>query len=289
MSKYVGAHVSIAGGVENAPVNAREIGATAFGMFTKNQRRWSAAPYKKKNTEGFSENCKKHNYGKGQILPHDTYLINLSNPDRLKLEKSRKAFIDELKRCEQLGIDRLNFHPGSHLGKMSEEDALKLNAESLDIALSETSSVIAVVENTAGQGTNLGYRFEHIAKLIELVSDENRARMGFCFDTCHAFAAGYDLSSTKACEKTFKELDSVVGISFLKGMHLNDALKPVGSKLDRHAPLGKGEIGMSAFSYIMKDSRFDNIPLILETPDSSLWPREIEILKEFTGRRNSHE
>ena len=277
--KYFGAHVSAAGGVENAPLNAEKIGATAFALFTKNQRQWSAAPLKPSSIGAFEANCRAGGYAPGVVLPHDSYLINLGHPKDEELKKSRAAFLDEMRRCEQLGLDRLNFHPGSHLQKISPERSLDLIAESINIALDKTRGVTAVIENTAGQGSNLGFAFEHLAYLIERVED--KSRVGVCIDTCHAFAAGYDLRTAEACDKTFAELERVVGFEYLKGMHLNDAMKILGSHVDRHTPLGEGMIGMECFRYIMQDARFDGIPLILETPDEQRWPEEIALLKSL--------
>ena len=277
--KYIGAHVSAAGGVENAPANAHGIGATGFALFTKNQRQWVAAPLTAAQIDAFRKACDKYGYTPAQILPHDSYLINLGHPEREALEKSRAAFLDEMQRCEALGLDRLNFHPGSHLQKISPERSLDLIAESINIALDKTRGVTAVIENTAGQGSNLGFAFEHLAYLIERVED--KSRVGVCIDTCHVFAAGYDLRTAEACDKTFAELERVVGFGYLKGMHLNDAMKILGSHVDRHTPLGEGMIGMECFRYIMQDARFDGIPLILETPDEQRWPEEIALLKSL--------
>ena len=277
--KYIGAHVSAAGGVENAPANAHGIGATGFALFTKNQRQWVAAPLTAAQIDAFRKACDTYGYTPAQILPHDSYLINLGHPEREALEKSRAAFLDEMQRCEALGLDRLNFHPGSHLQKISPERSLDLIAESINIALDKTRGVTAVIENTAGQGSNLGFAFEHLAYLIERVEDKSRVEV--CIDTCHAFAAGYDLRTAEACDKTFAELERVVGFGYLKGMHLNDAMKILGSHVDRHTPLGEGMIGMECFRYIMQDTRFDGIPLILETPDEQRWPEEIALLKSL--------
>ena len=277
--KYFGAHVSASGGVANAPLNARAIGATGFALFTKNQRQWMAKPFAAGEVEAFRRACEESGYGAAQILPHDSYLINLGHPEAEGLAKSREAFTDEMRRCEQLGLDRLNFHPGSHLKQIGESESLDRIAESINLALDSTHGVVAVIENTAGQGSNLGYRFEHLAYIIERVAD--KSRVGYCIDTCHAFAAGYDLRTAADCDATFAELDRTVGLQYLRGMHLNDAMKPLGSRVDRHAPLGDGEIGWECFRYIARNSRFDNIPLILETPDESRWPTEIAALKAF--------
>jgi len=279
--KYLGAHVSASGGVENAPVNAHEIGAKAFALFTKNQRQWVSAPLTQKNVDLFRENCIKFGYKPEHILPHDSYLINLGHPETEGLEKSRSAFLDEMQRCEQLGLDRLNFHPGSHLGKITEEESLKLIAESINIALGKTKGVAAVIENTSGQGSNLGYKFEHLKFIIDLVED--KSRVGVCLDTCHTFTAGYDLLSQEGYDLTFRKFDEIIGFGYLKGMHINDSMKALGSRVDRHDNIGKGFLGNELFKRIMMDPRFDGIPLILETPDESRWTDEIALLYSFTG------
>ena len=280
--KYFGAHVSASGGVHNAPANAAAIGATAFALFTKNQRQWSAPPLTEAQAEEFRAACAKYGYEPHQILPHDSYLINLGHPEREGLEKSRLSFFEEMARCQMLGLDRLNFHPGSHLKQISVDECLERIAESINMALDRTQGVTAVIENTAGQGSNLGFSFYHLASIIDKVED--KSRVGVCLDTCHSFAAGYDLSSTEACERTFDEFDEVVGFEYLRGMHLNDALKPLASRVDRHAPLGDGQIGWDCFRYIATDSRSEGIPLILETPDESRWAEEIASLKSFAER-----
>ena len=278
--KYFGAHVSASGGVENAPRNAHEIGATAFALFTKNQRQWAAPPLSQTQIEAFKEACEKYGYSAEQILPHDSYLINLGHPEEEGLQKSRDSFFHEMSRCEALGLDRLNFHPGSHLKKISEEESLDRIAESINMALERTEGVIAVIENTAGQGSNLGYDFAHLRYIIDRVED--KSRVGVCIDTCHAFAAGYDLSTEESCEKVFAEFEQIVGFKYLKGMHLNDAMKPLGSRVDRHSPMGDGVLGIDVFRYVARDKRFDGIPLILETPDESRWAEEIARLKAFS-------
>lgn len=279
--KYFGAHVSASGGVENAIKNAKEIGATAFALFTKNQRQWLAPALTPEQIAVFRNAMAEAGYEAKQILPHDSYLINLGHPEEEGLEKSRESFFEEMQRCELLGLDRLNFHPGSHLKKISEEESLERIAESINMALERTQGVTAVLENTAGQGSNLGFKFEHLAYIIDRVKD--KSRVGVCLDTCHSFAAGYDLRTKEACDATFAEFDRIVGFNYLRGMHLNDALKPLGSRVDRHAPLGDGEIGWECFKYIAQDSRFDNIPLVLETPDEARWAEEIAKLKEFAN------
>lgn len=279
--KYFGAHVSASGGVENAVKNAKDIGATAFALFTKNQRQWIAPALTPQQIATFKEAMAEAGFSASQILPHDSYLINLGHPDEEGLQKSRDSFFEEMQRCELLGLDRLNFHPGSHLKRISEEGSLQRIAESINMALERTKGVTAVLENTAGQGSNLGYKFEHLAYIIDRVED--KSRVGVCLDTCHSFAAGYDLRTKEACDATFAEFDRIIGFKYLRGMHLNDAMRPLGSRIDRHSPMGDGEIGIECFKYIASDPRFDNIPLVLETPDEERWAQEIAQLKEFAG------
>jgi deoxyribonuclease IV len=274
--KYIGPHVSASGGVENAPLNAYEIGARAFAFFTKNQKQWFAPPLSVASIKKFRDNCEKYDFKPFQIIPHDSYLINLGSPDPEGLLKSRAAFIDELNRCYLLGLDRLNFHPGSHLGKVSEEECLKIIATSINIALDETKGVTAVIENTAGQGTNMGYRFEHLRFIIDLVED--KSRVGVCIDTCHSFTAGYDVKTPEGFKKTFEHFDEVIGFRYLKGMHINDSKKDFGTRVDRHENMGKGFLGPEMFSLIVNDPRFDDMPLILETPDETQWEAEIREL-----------
>lgn len=276
-NKLIGAHVSAAGGVDQAPLRAREIGANAFALFTKNQRQWVAKPLDGKTISAFKANCRMLGFGSESILPHDSYLINLGAPEEEKLNKSRAAFIDEMERCSQLGLTLLNFHPGSHLNKVSEQECLATIAESINLAHKAVPDVIAVIENTAGQGTNLGWKFEHLAEIIEQVDDKER--VGVCIDTCHTFTAGYDLRTKEDCEHTFAEFDRIVGMHYLRAMHLNDSKVEFASRVDRHHSLGKGEIGWDCFEYIARDSRFDGIPLILETIDPDLWRQEIDVLR----------
>lgn len=275
--KRIGAHVSAGGGVENAPVNAVGIGADAFALFTKNQRQWVAKALTDDSINLFKSRVKENGLDTRYILPHDSYLINLGHPDPEAIAKSRDAFIDEMKRCEQLGLQLLNFHPGSHLNKITVEECLDRVAESINIALGQTSGVTAVIENTAGQGSNIGNRFEHLRYIIDRVDD--KSRVGVCIDTCHAFAAGYDLANHY--DETFDEFDNIVGFSYLRAFHLNDTKKPLGSRVDRHESIGKGCIGIDFFKRLMADPRFDDMPLILETPDESIWPEEIALLRSF--------
>lgn len=274
--KYIGAHVSASGGVENAPVNAHEIGANAFALFTKNQRQWVSKPLTEESIRLFKENCEKYNFKPEYILPHDSYLINLGHPEPDALEKSRAAFLDEMQRCEQLGLKLLNFHPGSHLNKIPVEESLDLIAESINITLEKTKGVTAVIENTAGQGSNLGNEFWHLKYIIDRVED--KSRVGVCLDTCHTFTAGYDFLGDY--DAVFNEFEEVVGFRYLRGMHLNDSKKELGSHVDRHDSIGKGLIGFAFFEKLMRDPRFDNMPLILETIDETLWPEEIAWLRE---------
>ena len=274
--KRVGAHVSTAGGVENAPLQATSIGAKAFALFTKNQRQWKAPKLTTSSIDAFRRNCCDGGFQPEHILPHDSYLINLGSPDPEKLQRAREAFIEEMQRVEDLGLLLLNFHPGSHLKEIEEERCLQLIAESINMALDATKGVTAVIENTAGQGTNLGNRFEQLASLVDQIDD--KTRVAVCLDTCHLFASGYDLQTTEAAEFTFSEFDRIVGLRYLRGMHINDALQPLGSRIDRHASIGKGTIGMDAFSFIMNNPSCEEIPLILETPDPALWNEEINLL-----------
>ena len=291
-TKFVGAHTSASGGVFNAIKNAQEIGAKAFALFTKNQKRWDAKALDTKTIDLWFKGLESSGILPKHILPHDSYLINLGNPDEEKLIKSRVAFIDELERCDILGLDRLNFHPGSHLVKLTkkqkddagfvtdiENNCLDLIAESINIALDKTKNVKAVMENTAGQGTNLGYKFEHLAYIIDKIED--KSRIGVCIDTCHMFTAGYDIRTREAYDKTWGDFDKIVGSKYLMGMHINDSKPPLGSRVDRHHSLGLGEIGLDAFRFIMNDNRMDDIPLVLETIDDTIWKDEIELLYSF--------
>jgi deoxyribonuclease IV len=274
--KRVGAHVSAGGGVENAPLNAKAIGAKAFALFTKNQRQWKAKTLTNDNIEKFRQNCEDAGYLPEHVLPHDSYLINLGHPEKEGLEKSRDAFLDEMQRCEQLGLKLLNFHPGSHLKKIEEDACLKRIAESINIALDKTKVVSAIIENTAGQGTNMGFRFEHLAAIIDNVEDKDR--VGVCLDTCHTFTAGYDLRTKKAFKATMDEFDKLVGFKYLSAMHLNDSKPDLGARVDRHQSIGKGKLGVDPFRFIMNDKRFDEIPMVLETIDDTIWAEEIKLL-----------
>ncbi|MEZ9594650.1 deoxyribonuclease IV [Shewanella sp. 10N.261.52.F9] len=274
---FIGAHVSASGGIANAPLNAAAIGANAFALFTKNQRRWQAKELETKQIDLFQRHCDDANIRMEAILPHDSYLINLGHPDEEQLTKSRLAFFDEIKRCEQIGLSLLNFHPGSHLRKIPIDDCLTKISESINLALDCSSGVTAVIENTAGQGSNLGHSFEQLAQIIEGVED--KSRVGICIDTCHLFAAGYDIRTQKACEQTFDLFDKIVGNQYLKAMHLNDSKTPLNSRVDRHQSLGQGEIGQEAFASLMKLDVMKGIPLILETVQPEIWQQEINWLR----------
>ncbi|HPW72093.1 MAG TPA: deoxyribonuclease IV [Bacteroides graminisolvens] len=276
--KYIGAHVSASGGVEYAPINAHEIGANAFALFTKNQRQWVSKPLTAESIDLFQQNCEKYGFLPEYILPHDSYLINLGHPEEEGLTKSRAAFLDEMQRCEQLGLKLLNFHPGSHLNKIDAEACLSRIAESINIALDKTKGVTAVIENTAGQGSNLGNEFWHLRYIIDKVED--KSRVGVCLDTCHTFTAGYNF--LQDYDQVFNAFEQEVGFSFLRGIHLNDSKKEVGSRVDRHDSIGQGYIGNAFFERLMKDTRFDNLPIILETPDETLWTKEIAWLRAIS-------
>ncbi len=281
MSKYVGAHVSASGGVFNAPLNAMKIGARAFALFTKNQKQWSAKPLEDEVIGLFKENLAQSGIQPCHILPHDSYLINLGHPEEEKRLKSLEAFIDELQRCSQLGLDRLNFHPGSHLKQISEEECIDRIALSMNEAIKMVEGVNLTIENTAGQGSNLGWRFEHIAAIIERIED--KSRVGVCIDTCHMFTAGYDIRTREAYDATWEEFSAIIGFQYLKGMHINDSKPDLGSHVDRHDSLGKGKIGLDAFGFLMNDPRMDDIPLVLETIDETIWAQEIQLLYSMQG------
>lgn len=277
--KRIGAHVSASGGVFNAPINAKNIGADAFALFVKNQRQWSAKPLSDDDIAKFKANLATSGIKSDHILAHDSYLINLGHPDEILRKKSVEAFIDEVERCEKLGIKLLNFHPGSHLNEISADICLQNIANSLNFAIANTSGVKLVIENTAGQGSNLGFKFEQIAYIIERITDKRR--IGVCIDTCHAFAGGYDFRTKKSYEKTMSEFDRIIGYKFLSGMHLNDTKNELGVRKDRHESLGRGFLGLSSFENIMNDKQIDEIPLILETIDESIWADEIKILRNM--------
>lgn len=272
--KKIGPHVSASGGVFNAPINAMAVGASAFALFTKNQRQWFSSPLQQTEIEQFKVQVLKSGIEAEYILPHDSYLINLGSPDAEGLEKSRNSFIEEIQRCEQLGLTMLNFHPGSHLKQITPEECIDRIAESINIALDKTKGVSAVIENTAGQGSNIGFAFWQIKRIIDGVND--KSRVGVCIDTCHTYTAGYDFKN--AYESVWEEFDREIGMEWLRAIHLNDSKKELGSRVDRHDSIGKGFLGIDFFSKIMKDQNLNDIPLILETPDESLWAEEITLL-----------
>ena len=280
--KYVGAHVSASGGVYNAPINAMAIGAKAFALFTKNQRQWAAKELDIKTIDKWFKELEKSGIQTKHILPHDSYLINLGHPELEARTKSFDGFVHEIQRCEILKLDRLNFHPGSHLRKISEEECLNNIAESMNKAIDITKDVKLVIENTAGQGSNLGYKFEHLAYIIDKIED--KSRVGVCIDTCHMFTAGYDIRTREAYDKTWNSFDEIVGRKYLMGMHINDSKPPLGSRVDRHDSLGVGKIGWDAFSFIMNDQRMDDIPLVLETINEEIWSQEIKALYDLVEK-----
>jgi len=278
---YIGPHVSIGGGVANAPKNAKALVATGFGMFVKNQRQWTAAPYTAADIEAFKKQMQADGYTAAQVLPHAGYLINLANPDEEAHAKSMGSLLDELKRCMALGLDKLNLHPGSHLRLITPQEACDRVARSINAALAETSGVTVVIENTAGSGGNLGSRFEEIKAMIDGVDD--KARVGVCLDTMHSFAAGFDLRTRDGFLETMDHFDKTVGMKYLRGMHMNDSKVEFNSHKDRHESLGSGLLGIEVFKCIMKDKRFENMPLVLETPNEELWAQEIAQLMEMAG------
>lgn len=271
--KYIGAHVSAEGGVSNTPLEAREIGAKAFALFTGSSSRWVSKDPSEEEIEKFKNNCELCGFTPNVILPHDNFLINLGSPDSKKLHLSRKSFQDELRRCELLGLTMLNFHPGSHTNQLEETECLDLIAESINLALEKSNGVTAVLENVAGQGSNLGHQFEQLAHIIDKIED--KTRIGVCIDTCHAYSAGYDLRTPEGYAQTWKDFDSIIGAHYLKGIHLNDDKREHGSRVDRHAPIGEGTLGTDFFIRLVNDPRFDNIPIILETPNEAIWAEEI--------------
>ena len=277
--KYIGAHVSASGGVCNAILNAEAIGANAFALFTRNQRSWVSKPLGVDEIAAFRAMLPERGFDPRHVLPHDSYLINLGSPDEETLQKSRAAFLDEMQRAQQLGLQLMNFHPGSHLNKISDEECLDQIAREINLALDKTSGVTAVIENTAGQGSNLGFKFEHLRRIIDGVND--KSRVGVCIDTCHTLAAGYDITTEMGPNFCFDEFERIVGFNYLRAIHLNDSKKDLGTHVDRHETLGNGFIGKPFFSWFMNDPRFDDMPIILETPDPTLWKDEIAWLKQL--------
>lgn len=270
--KYIGAHVDGYPAVELAPAEASALGATAFALNLTDQARFTSPAISEESAEEFRARCAGLGFTAAQILPHAGFVINLCSPDARKLTLSRMALAEEMRRAAALGLTMVNFHPGATLGKLGEDEATALVAESINKVLEKTRGVTAVIENTAGQGSNIGYSWQQLAAIIDGVED--KSRVGVCIDTAHAFAAGYDLATAGGYEKTWAEFDVTIGLQYLRGMHLNDSQRPCGSRIDRHAPIGKGTIGADCFARLMRDGRTDGIPLILETPDPALWQQE---------------
>lgn len=273
--QLLGAHTSISGGVETAIDRAEKLGFTAIQIFTKNNNRWTAKPLEEKEIENFKKKLKESHIK--FVVAHDSYLINLCASNEELLQKSRNAFIDELERCEQLGIPHLNFHPGSHTGR-GEEDGIKVIAESINIAHEKTKGfkVKSMLELTAGQGTAIGYKFEHLAEIIDRVEIKNR--MTICIDTAHIYAAGYDIKNSTTYKKVIKEFNDIIGLDKLKCFHINDSKKELGSRVDRHEHIGKGFIGKEGFTNIMNDKKLKGVPKILETPKGKEQLEDIENL-----------
>ncbi|CDU20141.1 hypothetical protein YYC_00460 [Plasmodium yoelii 17X] len=283
---YLGAHISASGGVQNAPINSFNVSGMAFALFLKNQRKWDSPPLTEENIKQFNENCKKYNFDKNLILPHGSYLINLANPDKEKREKSYLSFVDDIKRCEQLNIKLYNFHPGSTVGMCSTEQGIKNISDCINRAHKETSNVIIVLENSAGQKNSIGSKFEHLRDIISQINDKER--IGVCLDTCHTFAAGYDIKSYEKFEQVMNHFHNIVDSKYLKAVHLNDSKSDLGSGLDRHENIGKGKLTLDTFKYIMTSKYFKNIPIVLETPDitndESVYKYEIEYLYKMCAK-----
>ena len=276
MNQLLGAHTSISGGISKSVELAEELGFTAMQIFTKNNNRWFQKKLDETEINLFKSNLEGSNIK--FVVAHDSYLINLCATKKAILEKSRKAFLDELERCELLGITHLNFHPGAHLGA-GEEEGIKRIAESLNIAHEKTKNykVSSMLETTAGQGTTIGYKFEQLRKIIDLV--EAKERMTVCIDTAHIFAAGYDFKDQKSFKEVIKDFDKIIGLERLKCFHMNDSKKPLGSRVDRHEHIGKGFIGLEGFKNIMNEERLNKIPKILETPKGKEQLEDLENLK----------
>ncbi len=286
MAAYrIGVHVPVMGGIQNVPLIARELGADAFAFFTKNQKQWKGKPLTEESIRAFKENLLKTGISPSLILPHNGYLINISNPYPEKRRRSIDALIEETQRAHLLDLEALNFHPGSHLGLLSETESLRLVAEGMNEVLETVPRIILVLETTAGQGNSIGYRFEHLSELISLSTQPDRVAV--CIDTCHIFAAGYELRTEEGYATTMETFSRTVGFSKLRGVHLNDALSSYGSRVDRHASIGKGNLGLETFRRILTDPRFQEIPLILETPNPRLWEEEIQYLRRLAALPDS--
>ncbi|MFQ6616403.1 MAG: deoxyribonuclease IV [Fidelibacterota bacterium] len=278
----LGAHVSAAGGVHNAPKRGTDIGADAIQIFTANQNQWFPKQPSEEDTAQFREEMKRE--PPRVCVSHASYLLNMGSPENKKLTMSRSAFLAEIDRCDACGIPYFMFHPGSHM-KTDEASCLACIAESIDYCLEKRpgSRVGILVENTAGQGSTVGYTFEHLAFLIEQVQYPDR--VGICFDTQHAFAAGYDIRTEKGWNDTLKHFDQTVGLDRIKAVHINDSKRELGSRVDRHENVGKGLLGMETFWCLVNDDRFREIPMILETPasDPSTYAEELVLLKKLIG------
>lgn len=280
----IGAHVSASGGVHNAPGNATAIGATAFALFTRNQRRWDSKPYTEETVQAFHTAMATHEFDRSVVLPHAGYLINLGSPDDEVRRKSEDGLVDEFTRVVTLGLGLLNFHPGTSKGELNERATCRRIAESIDRVLSRVEDpreqpALLVLENTAGQGNNMGATLEQLAMIIE--ESAHPDRLAVCIDTCHAFAAGFDIRTASGWNSLMHDVEQILGIERLAGIHLNDSLGSLGSHKDRHQPIGKGEIGLDGFRAIMEDTRLDGLPLVLETPDEDNWANEIALLRSF--------
>jgi AP endonuclease-1 len=275
----IGAHVSAAGGVENAVRNAAMVGANAFALFVKSQRKWDSPPLSAENVDAFKRRMREFGYSPRHVIPHGSYLVNLGNPDEEKRQKSFNCFLDDLQRCEQLGLELYNFHPGSTVGQATKEESIALIAECINNAHKVTKYVTIVIENMAGTGNVIGSQFSELKGIIDRVED--KTRVGVCLDTCHAFAAGYDISTKGGWDATLSTFDTEVGLLYLKGLHLNDSKAALGSKKDRHENIGLGHLGISTFRHVVSDPRTQDIPLILETPTfeaTDIWTKEISAL-----------
>ncbi|KAJ3187401.1 hypothetical protein HDU85_006689 [Gaertneriomyces sp. JEL0708] len=284
--KYVGAHVSASGGCQNAIVNGVDIGAAAIALFIRSQRKWTSPPMLASHRTAFGKAVEMSAYDiRKHVVPHGSYLINLANGDAEKWEKAYEAFLDELTRCESVGIGMYNFHPGSALAG-SREDGIRRVAEAINRAHRETQFITILIENCAGQGNTLGCRFEELRAMIDGV--ENKQRVGICLDTCHMFASGYDMRTQAAYDATMSEFGSVIGFEYLKAVHLNDSKVDLGAKKDRHESIGQGYIGLEGFRCLMNDDRFNGVPMVLETPDKeggAMWKREIDLLYGLVGKQ----
>ena len=276
---FVGAHVSTEGGVDQAPINAQTIGAKSFALFVKPQRQWIAPPLRPGVAESFQSNCASAGIDRANVLPHASYLINMATPDDAARLKAVDSLVGELRRCAELGLFCLNIHPGSSLKTGTPQEACVRVSDSINRALAAVSGVDVIIENTSGQGSYLGSRFEELAWIIDGVTD--KSRVGVCLDTAHLYGAGFDIADDDGYEKTFKEFSKAVGFDKLRALHLNDTKVSGGSHVDRHACIGDGVLGWKTFARIMHDDRFEAIPLVLETPDPERWAEEIRRLYEL--------